>query len=93
MQIEKPKGGSEVSVNVKMGMEEITSVVKKVVEAEFNLELGLDTEISLDSIGIVKTIVLLEEELGVSFDEDIVRLEHFSSIRKISELISELQDA
>jgi acyl carrier protein len=92
MQLEKTKGGNKMAVNVKMGMEEITSVVKRVVESEFNLELGMDTEISLDSIGIVKTIVRLEEELEISFDEDIVQLEHFSSIRKISQLISELEE-
>ncbi|MWC28985.1 phosphopantetheine-binding protein [Paenibacillus sp. MMS18-CY102] len=77
---------------VKLGMDEIISVVKRVVESEFNLELGSDTEISLDSIAIVKTIVLLEEEFGCSFDEDVVRIEHFSSIRKISQLISELEE-
>jgi len=64
--------------------------VKRLIENEFELKLEYDQELSFDSLGVVRIIVLIEEEYDVSFDEDVVRLGNFASIRKTSELVIDL---
>lgn len=58
------------------------------ISAIIGQEMKCDTQINLfnhglDSLRAIQLIVLLEEELGIGFDDDDLLLENFETIEKI----------
>ena len=58
---------------------------------KIGLEDGLRTVVGLDSIGFVELRVLCEQRFNVEISDDDYTPENFTSIRRLAELIDQLQ--
>lgn len=60
---------------------------------QFDPQASLLDQVGLDSLNFVRLIVLLEQEFGVSFHDELLIVDHFSTIEKIKNLVESLQFA
>jgi acyl carrier protein len=79
-----------------MTLTELTSKISQFIQKEIlksNAEISPDIHLMesglIDSISLMKLLTFLEGELNVEFDEQDFDIEKFSTIHKISALVSE----
>lgn len=74
--------------------EQLIEIVKAVLELSEDIEIENDTdlqELGLDSMTCVEIVVNLEEEFGVTIDEEDLLVENMSSIDALVRLVEKYQ--
>ncbi len=62
----------------------ITSIVEEILETKGIAPNQDLVSVGLDSIKAINLVVRLEEQFNIMFEEDLLKIQHFSSIDKIN---------
>jgi acyl carrier protein len=71
----------------------VNDLFVEIAEEKIGLDDGLRTIVGLDSVGFVELRVLCEQRFNVQIDDDDYTPENFTSIRRLAQLIDQLQSA
>ena len=74
--------------------EKLKEIIMTVLELSEDVELTEDTDLTtlgLDSMTCVEVVVNLEEEFGITFEEEDLLVENMASIHCIKDLIQKYQ--
>jgi acyl carrier protein len=71
----------------------VNDLFVEIAEDQIGLDDGLRTVVGLDSVGFAEFRVRCEQRFNVQISDDDYTPEHFSTIRKLANLIDRLQSA
>lgn len=87
-----PASGLELSLEVSVIEQEIGQIVSTLGNVQLpETELLLDTdlfELGMSSYNAVQIMIALEERFSIQFPDELLKREHFSSIRKLAAAVN-----